>query len=82
TVDMAQQRIARTLSFPDPAKNRTGFNPIDYPDLQLTYRVSVTPSEGDTFRIRVDLDQPLPAAYVGKVGFNLELFPGELFGKT
>lgn len=82
TVDMAQQRIARTLSFPDPAKNRTGFNPIDYPDLQLTYRVSVTPSEGDSFRIRVDLDQPLPAAYVGKVGFNLELFPGELFGKT
>ena len=42
----------------------------------------MTPLDGDSFRIRVDLDQPLPAEYVGKVGFNLELFPGDLFGKS
>lgn len=82
TVDPEHQSIERTLSYPDPSKNRAGFNPIDYPDLQMTYHVSVTPAEGDAFRIRVDLDAPLPADYVGKVGFNLELFPGELFGRT
>ncbi|HZZ19879.1 MAG TPA: glycoside hydrolase family 9 protein, partial [Opitutaceae bacterium] len=35
-----------------------------------------------SFRIIVDLDKPLPAAWVGKVGFNFELFPGSLFGKS
>ena len=38
--------------------------------------------DGRAFRIIVDLDEPLPAAWVGKVGFNLELFPGILFGKS
>ena len=82
SVDKATQTITRALSYPDPSKDRTGFNPIDYPDLKLRYRVSVTPLDGDSFRIRVDLDEPLPAKYVGKVGFNLELFPGDLFGKS
>ena len=82
TVNAATQTVSRHLSFPDPSKDRTGFNPIVYPDLKLGYTVSVTPLDGDSFRIRVDLDQPLPANYVGKVGFNLELFPGDLFGKS
>jgi endoglucanase len=82
TVNTAAQTVSRHLSFPDPSKDRTGFNPIIYPDLKLGYTVSVTPLEGDSFRIRVDLDEPLPAKFVGKVGFNLELFPGDLFGKS
>ena len=81
-VDVATQSIAQHLSFPDPAKDRTGFNPIVYPDLALGYTVRVTPLDGNAFRIQVDLDQPLPEKYVGQVGFNLELFPGELFGQT
>jgi hypothetical protein len=81
-IDAAHQTITQTLSYPDPSKNRTGFNPIDYPDLKFSYHVSVTPAGGNSFRIRVDLDKPLPAAWIGKVGFNLELFPGDLFGKT
>jgi endoglucanase len=81
-VNASTQTVSRHLSFPDPSKDRTGFNPIIYPDLALGYTISVTPLEGDSFRIRVDLDQPLPAKYVGKVGFNLELFPGDLFGKS
>ena len=40
------------------------------------------PARGAAFRIIVDLDAPLPAEWVGKVGFNLELFPGILFGKS
>jgi hypothetical protein len=43
--------------------------------------VKIKPA-GKSFRIIVDLDQPLPADWVGKVGFNLELFPGFLFGKS
>ena len=81
-VNADAQTISRHLSFPDPSKDRTGFNPIVYPDLKLGYTVSVTPLEGDSFRIRIDLDQSLPAKYVGRVGFNLELFPGDLFGKS
>ncbi|MDE2501305.1 MAG: glycoside hydrolase family 9 protein, partial [Alphaproteobacteria bacterium] len=72
----------QTLSYPDPTKNRTGINPIDYPDLNFTYHVSVTPAGGNSFHIRVDLDKPLPEKWIGRVGFNLELFPGLLFGKT
>ena len=82
TVDRASQTISQTLAYPDPAKNRTGFNPIDYPDLNFSYRVSVTPLAGNSFKITVDLDKPLPAAWIGKVGFNFELFPTPLFGKA
>ena len=83
TVDAATHTVTQTLSYPDPTKNRKGFNPIDYPDLNFTYHVRVTPvGDGDSFRISVDLDKPLPAAWEGKVGFNFELFPGDLFGKT
>ncbi len=68
-------------SFPDESRNAKGFNPIYYPDLNLTYNVRVI-GEGKNFRIIVDLDEPLPDEWVGKVGFNLELFPGILFGKA
>ena len=83
TVDAAANTVIQTLSYPDPTKNRTGFNPIEYPDLKFTYRIRVTPvGEGDAFKISVDLEQPLPREWEGKVGFNFELFPGDLFGKT
>ncbi len=39
-------------------------------------------TEGPALRLRVDLAQPLPADWVGKVGFNLEIFPEAYFGKT
>jgi len=79
-VDAENQTITAFLSYPDPSRDRKGFNPIIYPDLHLSYRVSVRP-EGEAFRIVVDLDEPLPEEWVGKVGFNLELFPGEYFGR-
>jgi endoglucanase len=80
-VDTAHNEITTWLSYPDPARNRTGFNPIDYPDLNLSYQVHVR-GEGQAVRVTVDLDQPLPAAFVGRVSFNLELYPGTLFGKS
>jgi endoglucanase len=81
-VDKTQQRITQTMSYPDPKKDKQGFNPINYPDLKFTYKVNVTALDKNRFKISVDLDAPLPEAWVGKVGFNLELFPGELFGKA
>ncbi len=81
-VDRENQQISQTLWFPDSSKNRRGFNPVIYPDLRFTYQVHVAPSEGNSFRVWVDLEEPLPDEWAGKVGFNLELFPGDLFGKS
>ena len=67
--------------FPDESKNRKGFNPVLYPDLNFSYNVRVF-GEGKKFRIVVDLEKPLPEEWIGKVGFNLELFPALLFGKS
>jgi len=73
--------IVTTLAYPDPDKDRKGFNPIEYPKLAFSYRVRVRP-EGAAVRVLVDLTEPLPAAWSAKVGFNLELYPAALFGKT
>jgi endoglucanase len=82
TVDSVTGTIAQTLRYPDPSKNGRGFNPIFYPDLELDYTVRVTPAGGNAFRITVDLAEPLPPEWGGRAGFNMELFPGELFGRA
>jgi endoglucanase len=80
-IDNENNEIRISLAYPDSSRNRRGFNPIDYPDLQMVYTIRVI-GEGSSFRIIVDLEKPVPADWVGKIGFNLELFPGLLFGKT
>ncbi|MFC2124585.1 glycoside hydrolase family 9 protein [Bacteroidota bacterium] len=80
-VDRANNEISATLWFPDSSRNKKGFNPIIYPDLTFRYKVRVKP-EGESFRISVDLEEPLPDEWYGKVGFNIELFPGFYFGKS
>ncbi len=80
-VDHDANRIDVHLAYPDPARNRKGFNPIEYPDLNFGYSMHARP-DGNAIILTVDLDQPLPDAWIGKVGFNLELFPGLLFGKS
>ncbi len=81
TVDRPAGEISVRMEYPDPARNRQGFNAIVYPDLHFSYAVKIVPA-GQSFKIIVDLDQPLPEEWIGKVGFNLELFPGILFGKS
>ncbi len=81
-IDEHGKRISKMLWYPDSSKNRSGFNPIIYPDLHFTYHIHVTAAGGSSFRVRVDLDEPLSEEWLGKVGFNLELFPGDLFGKA
>ncbi|KKB47090.1 hypothetical protein HMPREF1212_04588 [Parabacteroides sp. HGS0025] len=79
-VDNTSNTIITRLSYPDSSRHMTGFNPMIYPDLQFNYTVRVEGKGGDIV-VTVDLDRPIPADFAGKVGFNLELFPGDLFGK-
>jgi len=78
--DTSTNTITAYLSYPDSSRHLTGFNPMIYPDLQFNYTVRVK-GEGEAIVVTVDLDRPIPKEFIGKVGFNLELFPGALFGK-
>jgi endoglucanase len=80
-VDFETQEVWVEMSYPDSSRHLKGFNPIVYPDLYFKYSLKVKP-EGRAFKIIVDLDEPLPDEWIGKVGFNMELFPGFLFGKS
>ncbi len=80
-VDIQNNEIRMSLGFPDSGRIGKGVNPINYPDLYFNYKISVKP-EGESIRIRVDLDRVLPKEFIGKVGFVLELYPAILFGKT
>jgi endoglucanase len=80
-IQEAEGKIICTLKFPDSTRMTTPDQPIIYPDLDFTYKLIVT-AEGDKVRIAVNLEEPLPKEWIGKVGFYLELFPGDLFGKT
>jgi len=74
-----ENTITTSLQFPDPDR-KTGFNPMEYPDIDMEYTVTVR-GIGASVEICVDLTAPVPDAFVGKVCFMLELFPGALFGK-
>lgn len=80
-VDRKNQEVSVRMEYPNPAIDRKGFNPVIYPDLHFAYNIRVMPA-GEGFKIIVDFDKPLPDEWIGKVGFNLELFPGSLFGKS
>jgi endoglucanase len=77
----AKQQVAVQMAFPNEELDRKGFNPIIYSDLKFSYTTRVQPA-GKGFKIIVDLDKPLPDEWIGKVGFNFELFPQILFGKS
>ena len=80
TTDERTGTISAQMCYPDSTKHLTGFNPMIYPDLVLDYTVTVR-AEGAAVRVTVDLDRPVPEEFLGKVGFNFELFPGALFGR-
>ena len=80
-VDKENNEISMPCSYPDSSRSRRGFNPIIYPDLQIKYTVKVK-AHGQSFSIIVDFEKPVPAEWVGRIGYILELFPGDLYGKT
>lgn len=79
-LDEEGNAIVTSLHYPDMTRHLTGFNPMIYPDLELDYTVSLK-GEGDKMIVTVDLAKPIPEDYFGKLCFNMELFPGDLFGK-
>lgn len=72
--------IVTTLAYPDSSRHETGFNPMTYPDYVFNYVVRLE-AQGKSLVVTVDIDKPVPDFLLGKVGFNMEFFPGELFGK-
>lgn len=80
-VDIETQTITTTLAYPDMEKHLHGFNPMIYPDVDFQYDVSVSPSDNE-IHIVVDMDKPIDEAFAGKICFNIELFPGVLFGHS
>lgn len=80
-VDHESGEIRARLSYPDEKQNQVGFNPLHYPELDLEYELVVS-SDAEGVHVQVNLDEPLPPEWVGKVGFLLELYPTDLFGKT
>ncbi len=79
-LDNAANTITTSLSFPDKSRHLNGFNPMIYPDFEFNYKVIVK-GEGSVIHVSVDLDRPIPDKFVGKICFDLELFPGALIGK-
>jgi hypothetical protein len=79
-LDEAANSITTLLGYPDPSRHLMGFNPMIYPDFEFTCKVTVK-GDGPSVIITVDLDRPIPNKFAGKICFNLELFPGALFGK-
>ena len=78
--EIGDNYIITTLCYPDSARHMQGFNPMIYPNLNFKYTVKVQ-SRGKDIEILVNLDKPIPQEYAGKIGFNIEFFPGSLFGK-
>ncbi len=79
-IDKEKGVITVDLSYPDSSLDRKGYNPINYPDLIFKYTIK-TEAVGNSIKLTVNLEKPLPAAWANRVGFNLELFPGQLFGE-
>ncbi len=79
-LDAEANSISVSLRYPDLNAHLKGFNPMIYPDYALSYHVTVK-GEGPSVRVTVDLDEPVAEEYLGKLCFNMELFPGALFGK-
>ena len=55
--------------------------PLRFEKEGIAYRVRVEP-DGEALTLTVDLERPLPREFVGRAGFNLELFPPAYFGKS
>ncbi len=79
-MDENANSISVTLAYPDEQNNLRGMNPMIYPDIDLTYHVTVQGDE-DSVIVTLDLDNEIPDTFAGKACFNLEFFPGELFGR-
>lgn len=71
--------VCANLHYPDERQHMRGFNPLIYPDLVLDYSVTLH-GEGRSVSVTVNLNDPLPAKFLGKACFNLEIPPAHVLG--
>ncbi len=79
-IDKEKGIITVALSYPDTNKERNRFDPANDSSVSFSYSIRTIASEY-SIKIVVDLERPLPEAYVGKVGLNLDFFPAHYFGE-
>jgi len=80
-VDKENNAISVNVSYPDSIRFGSHDPRDEYPDLEVLFAVHVK-GEGNSIRISVDLDKPIPEKWAGKAFFSLELFPAQYFDKT
>ena len=68
------------LTFNTREGHLRGFNPMLFPELGLDYTIKTTPISGGV-QVKVFFDEAVPERYAGKLFFNMELYPGILFGE-
>jgi len=78
--EVGAKAIVTTLCYPDESRHLKGFNPMIYPDFEFEYTVTVKAC-GPSVMVTATIDRPIPDKYIGKLCFNLELFPGTLVGQ-
>ncbi len=76
-----ENSIVTRLKYPDENAHLKGFNPMIYPDFCFEYDITVTGTESGA-DIKINMDREIPEEYDGRLFFNLELFPGAMFGKS
>ncbi len=80
-IDQGQKEISVNVVYADSLRKKYTDSRYPYPDIDISCKVKVR-ADGAAFRISVDLDEPLPEKWLGKVGFTIELFPGQYFDQT
>ncbi len=80
-VDPDNNAISLQVGYPDSLRALHEDPRTSFPDIKLLSTVKVK-AEGTSFRITIDLDEPVEGAWAEKVVFRMELFPGKYFDKT
>lgn len=73
--------ISTKLHYPDENTHLKGLNPRIYPDFYFNYEVC-TRAADEGVVVTVNLDRDIPAEFEGKLCFNIEIVPGEVFGMS
>lgn len=77
----------RHFSYPEQAEREVDLEKqliktkVNYEDYEFGYTIQIWP-DGPGLRLAVDLDEPIPAEWEGKLHFALEFFPPYYFGKS
>src|SRR5690606_16294799 len=79
-VDRNNGEISVNVVYADSLRQKHTDFRFPYPDIDIVATVRVK-AEGQAFRIIVDLAEPLPERWAGRIGFSLDLFPGQYFDR-